>query len=128
MCFYICAFLNSIDKDGKEDGQSCCSRTFLKVYETSHTELGLFMLVWTLYTSIMLIASLRVNKAMAITFGLLLMGFILLVNGLLGNPIFIKIAGYELIFCALGAWFMMAAIIINDLAGKTVVPVGKAFY
>ncbi|MDP2888782.1 MAG: acetate uptake transporter, partial [Bacteroidota bacterium] len=30
---------------------------FMKVYETSHTELGLYMLVWTLYTAIMFIAS-----------------------------------------------------------------------
>lgn len=100
---------------------------FLKVYETSHKELGLYMLVWTLYTTIMFIASLRVHKAMAITFGLLLIGFILLVLGLLGNPVFIKVAGYELIFCALMAWYMMAAIIINDLAGKTILPTGKAF-
>lgn len=100
---------------------------FLKVYETSHKELGLYMLVWTLYTTIMFIASLRVHKAMAITFGLLLIGFILLVLGLLRNPVFIKVAGYELIFCALMAWYMMAAIIINDLAGKTILPTGKAF-
>jgi uncharacterized protein len=96
----------------------------LKVFETSHTELGLYMLVWTLYTIILFIASLRIHKAMAITFGLLLLGFILLVAGLLGNPVFIKVAGYELIFCALGAWYMMAAIIINDLAGKTVLSLG----
>ncbi len=100
---------------------------FLKVHETSHTELGLYMLVWTLYTSIMFIASLYVHKAMAITFGLLLIGFVLLVSGLLGNPALIKVAGYELIICALGAWYMMAAIIINDLAGKKIIPVGKAF-
>jgi uncharacterized protein len=99
----------------------------LNVYETSHAELGLFMLAWTLYSAIMFIASLRVHKAMAITFGLLVIGFILLVLGLLVNPVFIKVAGYELIFCALMAWYMMAAIIINDLAGKTVLPNGKAF-
>lgn len=100
---------------------------FLKVYETSHTELGLYMLAWTLYTVIMFIASLRVHKAMTITFGLLLIGFILLVIGLLVNPVFIKIAGFELIFCAFMAWYMMAAIIINDLAGKTVLPSGAPF-
>jgi hypothetical protein len=64
---------------------------------------------------------------MAITFGLLLLGFILLVVGHFGDPIWNKVAGYELIPCALMAWYMMAAIIINDLAGKTVLPVGKAF-
>ena len=100
---------------------------FLKVYETSHAELGLYMLAWTLYTVIMFIASLRVHKAMAITFGLLLVGFILLVLGLLVNPALIKVAGYELIFCALMAWYMMASIIINDLAGKVVLPSGTPF-
>jgi succinate-acetate transporter protein len=100
---------------------------FLKVYESSHTDVGYFMLAWTLYTVILFIASLRVHKAMAITFGLLLIGFILLVVGHFGNPVFNKIAGYELIPCALGAWYMMAAIIINDLAGKTVLKTGKPF-
>ncbi|MBC8006377.1 MAG: acetate uptake transporter, partial [Verrucomicrobia bacterium] len=100
---------------------------FFKVYESSHTDVGYYMLAWTLYTLILFVASLRVHKAMAITFGLLLIGFILLVVGHFGNPVFNKIAGYELIPCALGAWYMMAAIIINDLAGKTVLPTGKPF-
>ncbi|MDY0200877.1 MAG: acetate uptake transporter [Tenuifilaceae bacterium] len=95
------------------------------IYQSSATDVGFFMLAWTLYTTIMFIASLRVHKAMAITFGLLLIGFILLVLGHFGYPILNKVAGYELIFCALAAWYMMAAIIINDLAGKVVLPVGK---
>ncbi|MDD2196633.1 MAG: acetate uptake transporter [Bacteroidales bacterium] len=95
------------------------------IYQSSTTDVGFFMLAWTLYTTIMFIASLRVHKAMAITFGLLLIGFILLVLGHFGYPILNKVAGYELIFCALAAWYMMAAIIINDLAGKVVLPVGK---
>ena len=37
------------------------------------------------------------------------------------------VAGYELIFCALSAQYMMAAITINDLAGKTVLPLGTAW-
>jgi len=100
---------------------------FFKVYESSHTDVGYFMLAWTLYTVILFIASLRVHKAMAITFGLLLLGFILLVVGHFGDPVWNKVAGYELIPCALMAWYMMAAIIINDLAGKIVLPTGKAF-
>ena len=98
-----------------------------EVYKSSHSDVGFFMLAWTLYTVILFIASLRVHKAMAITFGLLLIGFILLVIGHFGYPVFNVIAGYELIFCALGAWYMMGAIIINDLAGKAVIPVGTPF-
>ncbi len=100
---------------------------YFDIYKSSTTDVGFFMLVWTLFTLILFIASLRVHKAMAITFGLLLIGFSLLVAGHFGNPIFNVIAGYELIPCALGAWYMMAAIIINDLAGKEIIPVGKPF-
>ena len=99
----------------------------LDVYKSSTTDVGYFMLAWTLYTVIMFVASLRVHKAMAITFFLLLIGFILLVAGHFGYPVLNVVAGYELIFCALGAWYMMAGIIINDLAGKTVLPMGKPF-
>ena len=97
----------------------------LKVYEASHTDVGFYLLAWTLYTAIMFVASLRVHAAMAFTFGTLLAGFILLVIGHFGNPVFNVIAGYELIICALAAWYMMGGIIINDLAGTTVVKMGK---
>lgn len=100
---------------------------FYKVYESSHTDVGFFLVAWTLYTAIMFVASLRVHKAMAFTFGTLLLGFILLDLGHFGDPVWNKIAGYELIVCALAAWYMMAAIIINDLAGKNVLKFGKPY-
>ncbi|MDP3451739.1 MAG: acetate uptake transporter [Bacteroidales bacterium] len=100
---------------------------YFDIYKSTSSDVGFFMLAWTLFTVILFIASLWVHKAMAITFGLLLIGFILLVIGHFGNPIYNVIAGYELIACALGAWYMMAAIIINDLAGKDIIPVGKPF-
>ena len=94
------------------------------VYASTHHDVGYFLIAWALFTVILLIASFRVSKAMASTFILLEIGFILLIIGHFGNPIFIKIAGYELILCALNAWYMMGAAVINDLAGKTVVPLG----
>jgi len=96
-----------------------------EIYVSSRSDVGYYLLAWALYSSIMFAASLRVHKAMAITFGLLVIGFVLLILGHFGSPVFNVIAGYELIFCALGAWYMMAAIIINDLAGKVVLPNGK---
>ncbi len=97
------------------------------IYTVSGTDLGWYLVVWGLYTLILMIASFYVSKAMAITFILLELGFILLVVGHFGYPKMNVVAGYELIFCALAAWYMMAAIIINDLAGKIVLPVGKAW-
>ncbi len=95
------------------------------IYQSSSTDVGYYLIAWTLYTTIMFIASLRVHKAMAFTFGTLLLGFILLDLGHFGDPMFNVIAGYELIICALAAWYMMAGIIINDLAGKTVLSMGS---
>jgi len=35
------------------------------------------------------------------------------------------VAGYELMICALAAWYMMARIILNELYGREVLPAGK---
>jgi succinate-acetate transporter protein len=35
-----------------------------------------------------------------------------------------RIAGWEGIFCAFTAWYLAAAVIINDSFGRTVLPVG----
>ncbi|HAQ20444.1 MAG TPA: hypothetical protein DCR40_14615 [Prolixibacteraceae bacterium] len=95
-----------------------------KIYESSTTDIGYYLVAWTLYTAILFVASLRIHKAMAVTLGLLLLGFILLDLGHFGDPMWNKVAGYELILCAFSAWYMMAAIIINDVAGKTVLAFG----
>lgn len=97
---------------------------FYKIYESSTTDIGYYLVAWTLYTAIMFVASLRVHKAMAVTLGTLLLGFILLDFGHFVDPIWNKVAGYELFLCAFAAWYMMAAIIINDVAGKTVLSFG----
>jgi len=98
---------------------------FYKIYESSTTDVGYYLVAWTLYTAILFIASLRIHKAMVITFFTLLLGFILLDIGHFVDPIWNKIAGYELLICAFSAWYMMAAIIINDVAGKTVLSFGS---
>ncbi len=101
--------------------------THYGVYPSSTQDVGFYLLGWTLYTAIMFFASLRVHKAMSFTFGTLLIGFILLVLEHFYFPQLKAIAAIELIICAFAAWYMMAGIIINDLAGKTVLPMGEKF-
>ena len=96
----------------------------LDVYTTTHLDKAFFMTAWTLYTVIMFIASFRVNRAMTVTFALLLLGFIGLDFAYFGMECVRPYASVVLICCAFSAWYMMAAIIINDLAGKTVLPLG----
>ncbi|MDD2563951.1 MAG: acetate uptake transporter [Salinivirgaceae bacterium] len=97
------------------------------IYKSSGTDVGYYLLAWTFYTVIMTIASLWVHRAMTITFVLLLVGFILLDLSHFGFPEMQPVAAIVLIFCALAAWYMMAAIIINDLAEKVILPLGKRF-
>jgi hypothetical protein len=96
-------------------------------FAVSATDVGWFLVAWMLYTAIMWVGSMRINGALAWTFTLLLGGFILLVMGHFGNPIFNVIAGYELMVCACMAWYVMAHIIFADVFGYDVLPVGKAW-
>ncbi|SDP73093.1 acetate uptake transporter [Desulforhopalus singaporensis] len=95
------------------------------IYKSSGTDIGCFLIAWTLYTAILWVAALRIHGAMASTFTLLLAGFILLDLAHFGYPAMTKVAAYVLILCALNAWYMMAHVIFNDVFGKDVLPVGK---
>lgn len=95
------------------------------IYISSHSDVGYFLIAWTLFTVILWIGSWFINGAMAFTFTTLLIGFILLDIGHFGFPMFNVIAGYELIICALAAWYMMAAIVINDVAGRPILKTGR---
>jgi hypothetical protein len=67
----------------------------------------------------------RIHTAMAVTFTLLLIGFILLDIAHFGYPAFTVIAGYELMLCAASALYMMAHAIYAQVFGRDVLPVGK---
>ncbi|MEN8688529.1 MAG: acetate uptake transporter [Desulfobacterales bacterium] len=95
------------------------------VYHSSTTDLGWFLVGWTVYTFIMWIPAMRIHGAMAITFTLLLIGFILLDLAHFGYPDLTKVAGYELMLCAASALYMMAHVIYAQVFGRNILPVGK---
>jgi len=96
-----------------------------EIYKSSQQDVGMYLIAWTLLTMIFWIGSWFIHTAMAVTFTTLLAGFILLDLAHFGHPSMTTVAAYVLIVCALGAWYMMAAIIINDLAGKELLKSGK---
>lgn len=98
---------------------------YFDIYHSSTTDVGWFLVGWTIYTFIMWIPAMRVHSAMATTFTLLLIGFILLDIGHFGRPEFVKYAGYELMLCAISAWYMMAQAIYAQVFGRDILPVGK---
>jgi len=85
-----------------------------------------FLVAWTIFTFYMWIGSIKTNKALLITFTLLLATFILLDIGHFGRPAFNVLGGYVGVATALCAWYTSAAGIINTTFGKTVLPIGPA--
>lgn len=97
--------------------------------QISHLDIGFFLLGFTLYTAIMWIASLKIHGAMAFTFTTLLLGFIGLdLVFLMGLKGLMTITAIDLIVCALSAWYMMAGIILGQVSGKSVLPMGKPWF
>jgi uncharacterized protein len=93
----------------------------------SGTDVGWFLVIFTGLTVIYFIGSLKQNSALSWVFLTLVIGFVLLDIGHLvpGAEIFNKIAGAELIVCALTAWYLMVHVIYTPL--KINVPAGKAW-
>ncbi len=83
------------------------------------------LVAWTIFTFVLWIGSFKHNKALILVFTTLLILFILLdVAVKTGDKRITHLAGWEGIFCAGTAWYLMAAIIINDSFGRTVLPIG----
>ncbi len=99
----------------------------LKFTAISTTDVGWFLVVFTLLTGIYFIGAMRQNSALSWVFLTLFIGFILLDIGHLvsGAEVFNKIAGVELIICALCAWYLMSHVIFTPL--KINLPAGKAW-
>ncbi len=84
------------------------------------------LVAWTIFTFIMWIGTFRHNKALVLVFTTLLILFGLLDVGVAtGSAKVTHIAGWEGMFCALTAWYLMGAIILNEAFGRTVLPVGS---
>jgi hypothetical protein len=78
--------------------------------------------MWGLFTFIMFIGSLRLNGALMVVFGSLFILFFLLAAGV-NNSSITTAAGYEGIFCGLSAMYASAAQVLNEVYGRTILPV-----
>jgi succinate-acetate transporter protein len=90
------------------------------------TDIGYFLLAYTVYTAIMFIGSLAVHMAMTLTFLTLLLGFVGLDFVFLqGMKSVLTITAIDLIVCAGLALYMMAHAVFLQVFGRDVLPVGK---
>jgi succinate-acetate transporter protein len=87
--------------------------------------MAVLFIAWGIFTAYATIASLRVNRAVTSIFVTLVILFFMLAVGE-WNVTVHKIAGYEGIICALIAWYTSAAVLINTLFGREIMPLGAA--
>ena len=86
--------------------------------------LGMFLLMWTFFTFILFIASMKHHNALALLFLTLLIGFIGLdLKELAGSQIAGTRAAFDLNVCALLAWYLMAVAVYAESGIR--LPVGK---
>lgn len=89
------------------------------------TAMGFYLAIWGLFTFGMFVGTLRLNRALQVIFGSLVVLFGLLALGDFTHNATIKtVAGYEGIFCGLSAFYAAMAQVLNEVYGRTVLPVG----
>ena len=85
-----------------------------------------YLFMWGLFTFFMFIGTLKISKALQVVFGTLAVLFFLLALGdFTGAEAITRIAGYEGIFCGFSAIYAAIAQVLNEIYGKTVLPLGN---
>jgi uncharacterized protein len=93
---------------------------------SNETAMAAYLAMWGLFTAVMFVGTLLLNRALQVVFGTLAILFFLLAIGDFtgASAGFKHFTGYEGIFCGLSAMYAGLAQVLNELFGKTVVPLG----
>jgi succinate-acetate transporter protein len=85
-----------------------------------------YLAMWGLFTAVMFLGTLRLNRALQVVFATLtILFFMLAIGDFTGaSPGFRHLTGYEGIFCGFSAIYAGLAQVLNELFGKTVLPLG----
>src|SRR5882724_11031629 len=93
---------------------------------SNDTAMAAYLAMWGLFTFVMFIGTLRLHVAGQVVFGSLTILFFLLAIGdfINAGPGFKQFTGYEGIFCGFSAIYAGLAQVLNEIFGKTVLPLG----
>ena len=93
---------------------------------SNDTAMAAYLAMWGLFTAVMFVGTLRLNRALQVVFGTLAILFFLLAYGDYTNASagFKHFTGYEEIFCGFSAIYAGLAQVLNELFGKTVLALG----
>ena len=85
-----------------------------------------YLFMWGLFTFFMFLGTLRINRALQVVFGsLTILFFLLAIANYSGSSFILTLAGYEGILCGFTAIYAAIAQVLNEVYGKTVLPIGK---
>ena len=99
--------------------------TFLGWDGPSPASLSAYLAMWGVFTLVMFVGTLRLNRALQIVFGTLTILFFLLAAGKgAGNEDIIVVAGYLGIVCGASAIYTGLAQVLNEVYGRVVWPLG----
>lgn len=93
---------------------------------SDETAMATYLAIWGVFTAVMFVGTLRLNLALQVVFGsLAILFFLLAIGDFTGASAGFKHAtGYEGIFCGLSAMYAGLAQVLNELFGKSVLPLG----
>jgi succinate-acetate transporter protein len=84
-----------------------------------------YLSIWGVFTLCLFFGTLRLNRALQFVFAtLVILFFLLAASHATGNKSIGTFAGYEGLICGFAAIYTGVATLLNDVYGKTVLPVG----
>lgn len=91
----------------------------------SSTAMACYLGIWGFFTLLMFVGTLKLSKALQVVFGtLVVLFFLLAVGDATENALLKTIAGYEGILCGFSAIYAAMAQVLNEVYGKTILPLG----
>ena len=95
------------------------------VAPASETGMIAYLVMWGIFTGLLFIATIKMSRALQFIFATLTLLFFLLALGdATGNTTLKHLTGFEGIICGASAVYTAAANLLNEVYGKTLLPVG----
>lgn len=84
-----------------------------------------YLTMWCVFSTILFIATLKLNRLLQILFATVVLLFLLLIIGnYTGQSDIIVLAGYEGIVCGLVSLYAATAFLLNEMHGRILLPIG----
>lgn len=100
--------------------------SFGATFAPDAASMGVFLFIWGLFTLYMFFGTLKLNRMLQVVFfTLTLLYFLLAITEFTGSQSLGTAAGYEGIICGLSAIYGSAALMLNEVYGRTVLPLGE---